>query len=72
MNHVLGQVRVIRVPDQTDGDDLGTVEEDTGHPELLPTLTLRTRTVKRKSTESRGPTTSHRSRTVEVFTSEKL
>lgn len=32
---------MIRVPNQTDGDDLRTVEEDTGHPELLTALTLR-------------------------------
>lgn len=40
VNDVLSEVRMIRVPNQTDGDDLRTVEEDTGHPELLTTLTL--------------------------------
>lgn len=40
---VLSKVRVIRVPNQTDGDDLRAVEEDPSHPELLTTLTLRRR-----------------------------
>lgn len=43
VNDVLSEVRVIRVPHQTDGDDLRTVKEDTGHPELLTALTLRKR-----------------------------
>lgn len=43
MNDVLGEVRVVGVPHQADGDDLRTVEEDAGHPELLAALTLRRR-----------------------------
>lgn len=38
---VLGQVRVLRVPDQADGDHLRTVEENPSGLELLPTLALR-------------------------------
>lgn len=41
VDDVLSQIRMIRVPNQADGDDLRTVEEDTSHAELLPTLTLR-------------------------------
>lgn len=41
MYNILGQVRVVRVPNQTDSNDLWTVEENSGHPELLPALTLR-------------------------------
>lgn len=41
VDDVLSQIWMIRVPDQTDGDDLWTVEEDTSHAELLTTLTLR-------------------------------
>lgn len=41
VNDVLGQVRVVRVPHQADGDDLWTVEEDASRSELLTALTLR-------------------------------
>lgn len=43
VDDVLGQVRVIGVPHQADGDDLRTVEEDASHPQLLTALTLRKR-----------------------------
>ena len=43
MDDVLGQVGVVRVPDQADGDDLGTVEQDASDAELLAALTLRKR-----------------------------
>jgi len=43
VDDVLGQVGVVRVPDQADGDDLGTVEQDASDAELLAALTLRKR-----------------------------
>lgn len=43
MDDVLGQVRVVRVPHQADGDDLRAVEENPGHAELLATAALRRR-----------------------------
>ncbi len=46
VNDILSKVWVVRVPNQADGDDLWTVQEDTSHPELLPTLTLRRRRMK--------------------------
>lgn len=43
VDNVLGEVRVLWIPDQSDGNDLWTVEENPACPELLPTLTLTTR-----------------------------
>lgn len=50
VDDVLGEVRVVRVPHQADGDDLGAVEEDASHPQLLTALTLKR---KRRSSERR-------------------
>lgn len=50
MDDVLCEVRVVRVPHQADGDDLGAVEEDASHPQLLTALTLKR---KRRSSERR-------------------
>lgn len=52
VDDVLGEVRVVRVPHQADGDDLGAVEEDASHPQLLTALTLK-RKRKRRSSERR-------------------
>lgn len=41
MDDVLRQVRVLRVPHQANGDDLGAVEEDPSHAQLLTTPALR-------------------------------
>lgn len=37
---VLREVRLVRVPDEADGDDLGGVHEDPSDPDPLPTVAL--------------------------------
>lgn len=43
-NHVAGQVRVLRVPDQADGDDLRAVHQDAADLYFLATVTLKENT----------------------------
>lgn len=40
-NHVLREVRLVRVPHEADGNDLRAVHEDASDPDLLPTFALR-------------------------------
>lgn len=42
-DHVLGEVRLVRVPHEADGNDLRGVHEDASDPDLLPTFALRER-----------------------------
>jgi len=41
VNHVLSQIRVVRVPHQANGDDLWRVHQHTANTDLFPTVTLR-------------------------------
>lgn len=41
VNHILSQIRVVRVPNQANGDDLWRVHQHTTNTDLFPAVTLR-------------------------------